>query len=44
MPGAPLEPAPLAGQQTRDIARTLLGLSDAQIEVLLGDGVLEESR
>ena len=44
MPDAPLEPAPLAGQQTRDIARTLLGLSDAQIEVLIGDGVLEDSR
>jgi crotonobetainyl-CoA:carnitine CoA-transferase CaiB-like acyl-CoA transferase len=44
MPDAPLEPAPLAGQQTRDIARTLLGLSDAQIEAFIGDGVLEESR
>src|SRR5262249_1857524 len=44
LPDPPLEPAPLAGQHTRDIARTLLGLTDAQIEELTTDGVLEGRR
>ena len=43
MPDSRLEPAPLAGQQTRDIARRLLGLSDEEIGALTEDGVLEEA-
>jgi crotonobetainyl-CoA:carnitine CoA-transferase CaiB-like acyl-CoA transferase len=43
MPDPALRPAPLAGQQTREIAARLLGLSSAQIQSLLDDGVLEES-
>jgi crotonobetainyl-CoA:carnitine CoA-transferase CaiB-like acyl-CoA transferase len=43
MPDPPLNPAPLAGQQTREIAARLLHLSPEQIQSLLDDGVLEES-
>jgi crotonobetainyl-CoA:carnitine CoA-transferase CaiB-like acyl-CoA transferase len=42
MPDPPLAPAPLAGQQTRELASRLLGLSAADIQSLLDDGVLEE--
>jgi crotonobetainyl-CoA:carnitine CoA-transferase CaiB-like acyl-CoA transferase len=42
MPDPPRHPAPLAGQQTREIAARLLGLSAADIQSLLDDGVLEE--
>ena len=42
MPDPPLLPAPLAGQQTRELASRLLGLSAADIQSLLDDGVLEE--
>ncbi|MHA3023143.1 CoA transferase [Mycobacterium sp. BMJ-28] len=37
----PLRQAPLLGQQTREIARELLGLPDAEIDELLARGVLE---
>jgi crotonobetainyl-CoA:carnitine CoA-transferase CaiB-like acyl-CoA transferase len=43
MPDPPLRPAPLAGQHTRELAARLLGLSEASIQSLLDDGVLEES-
>ncbi|WP_438822717.1 CaiB/BaiF CoA transferase family protein [Nocardia barduliensis] len=36
-----LRPAPLAGEQTREIARELLGLSEARIEELVEAGVLQ---
>jgi benzylsuccinate CoA-transferase BbsF subunit len=36
-----LRPAPLLGEHTREIARELIGLDDAQIDRLIGDGVLE---
>ena len=42
MPDPRLDPAPLAGQQTREIAARLLGLSAADVQSLLDDGVLEE--
>lgn len=37
----PLRQAPLLGEQTREIARELLGLPDAEIEELIARGVLE---
>lgn len=37
----PLRQAPLLGEQTREIARELLGLPDPQIDDLLARGVLE---
>jgi crotonobetainyl-CoA:carnitine CoA-transferase CaiB-like acyl-CoA transferase len=43
MPDAPRLPAPLAGQQTREVAARLLGLSAADIQSLLADGILEET-
>ena len=39
-----LEPAPLMGEHTREIARTLLDLSAAQIEKMIASGVLEDGR
>jgi crotonobetainyl-CoA:carnitine CoA-transferase CaiB-like acyl-CoA transferase len=42
MPDPPLNPAPLAGQQTREIAARLLGLDAAEIQSLLDLRVLEE--
>ena len=35
-------PAPELGGHTREIASTLLGMSDAQIEALISDGALED--
>jgi crotonobetainyl-CoA:carnitine CoA-transferase CaiB-like acyl-CoA transferase len=37
----PLRQAPLLGEQTREIARDLLGLTDTEIEDLIARGVLE---
>jgi crotonobetainyl-CoA:carnitine CoA-transferase CaiB-like acyl-CoA transferase len=37
----PLAPAPVPGEHTRDIARTLLGLNDAEISQLAASGVLQ---
>ncbi|HEY6478549.1 MAG TPA: CoA transferase, partial [Streptosporangiaceae bacterium] len=42
MPDPPLEPAPLAGQQTRELAARLLGLTDPEIQSLVDEGILEE--
>ncbi|MCW2541825.1 MAG: hypothetical protein JWN95_3550 [Frankiales bacterium] len=41
LPDPELRPAPLAGEQTREIAGRLLGLTPDEIESLLADGVLE---
>jgi crotonobetainyl-CoA:carnitine CoA-transferase CaiB-like acyl-CoA transferase len=40
----PQRPAPVPGEHTREIGRTLLGLSPADIDHLVSDGVLEESK
>jgi crotonobetainyl-CoA:carnitine CoA-transferase CaiB-like acyl-CoA transferase len=37
-----IAPAPELGAHTREIARTLLGMSDAQIEALVAEGALED--
>ena len=37
----PAEPAPRQGEHTREIARELLGLTNAEIERLVASGVLE---
>jgi len=42
IPTAPLRPAPLPGQDTRDICRRLLGMSSADTERLMTDRVLFE--
>lgn len=36
-----LRPAPLLGEHTREVARELLGMNEAEIDRLVGDGVLE---
>jgi crotonobetainyl-CoA:carnitine CoA-transferase CaiB-like acyl-CoA transferase len=42
LPPPRVEPAPLIGEHTREIARNELGLAEAEIDALLADGVLEE--
>jgi crotonobetainyl-CoA:carnitine CoA-transferase CaiB-like acyl-CoA transferase len=42
MADADVRPPPLLGQHTREIARRLLGLSDAEIEKLVAAGALED--
>jgi crotonobetainyl-CoA:carnitine CoA-transferase CaiB-like acyl-CoA transferase len=42
MPDADVRPAPKLGQHTREIARRLLGYSDAEIERLVAAGALED--
>jgi crotonobetainyl-CoA:carnitine CoA-transferase CaiB-like acyl-CoA transferase len=42
LPDPPLRPAPLAGEQTRELAGRLLGLTAAAIQSLVDDGILEE--
>ncbi|WP_067680080.1 CaiB/BaiF CoA transferase family protein [Nocardia miyunensis] len=37
----PTRPAPLPGQQTREICTELLGMSEAEIDALVRDGVLQ---
>jgi crotonobetainyl-CoA:carnitine CoA-transferase CaiB-like acyl-CoA transferase len=37
-----LTPAPGLGQHTREICRTMLGMDDAEVSQLVGEGVLEE--
>jgi crotonobetainyl-CoA:carnitine CoA-transferase CaiB-like acyl-CoA transferase len=44
MSGPRITQAPLLGEHTKEIARTLLGLTDAEIEKLVADGVLELPR
>lgn len=41
LPDWPLRPAPLAGEQTREIAEETLALSTAEIDSLVRDGVLQ---
>ncbi|WP_040784662.1 CaiB/BaiF CoA transferase family protein [Rhodococcus ruber] len=41
LPDWPLRPAPLAGEQTREIAEDTLALSTAEIDSLVRDGVLQ---
>jgi len=41
IPDPPLRPAPMPGEHTRDIARTLLGLTSAEIDRLVRAGVLQ---
>lgn len=41
VPDSPLRPAPLAGEHTREIARTRWGLADEEIERLVREGVLQ---
>jgi crotonobetainyl-CoA:carnitine CoA-transferase CaiB-like acyl-CoA transferase len=41
IPAPALAPAPLQGQHTREIARQLLGLDEAEIGKLLADGILQ---
>jgi crotonobetainyl-CoA:carnitine CoA-transferase CaiB-like acyl-CoA transferase len=43
LPEPRLAPAPLLAEQTRPICRELLGLSDAEIDALIAEGVLEEA-
>jgi crotonobetainyl-CoA:carnitine CoA-transferase CaiB-like acyl-CoA transferase len=43
IPDPPMRPAPLLGEQTREVATHLLGLDSDVVEVLLERGVLEES-
>ncbi|CAN5220179.1 CoA transferase [soil metagenome] len=40
VPPAPLRPAPMPGEHTREICRKLLGLADDDIDRLIADGVL----
>jgi crotonobetainyl-CoA:carnitine CoA-transferase CaiB-like acyl-CoA transferase len=40
IPPAPQRPAPLPGQDTRDVCRDVLGLGDAEIGRLIADGAL----
>ena len=40
---SPPRPAPLHGEQTREVVREVLGLADPQIQQLIDSGVLEES-
>jgi crotonobetainyl-CoA:carnitine CoA-transferase CaiB-like acyl-CoA transferase len=37
-----VDPAPMLGEHTRDVARTLLGLSDDEIQALIDEGVIED--
>jgi crotonobetainyl-CoA:carnitine CoA-transferase CaiB-like acyl-CoA transferase len=37
-----IDPAPMLGEHTRDIASRVLGLSEAEIERLMGEGVIED--
>ncbi|MCD2111599.1 CoA transferase [Rhodococcus rhodochrous] len=41
IPDWPLRPAPLPGQQTREICETVLGLDGAEIDALVSGGVLQ---
>jgi crotonobetainyl-CoA:carnitine CoA-transferase CaiB-like acyl-CoA transferase len=44
IPGPPMRPAPLQGEHTRQIARELLTLDDAEIEKLCQDGILQDAQ
>ncbi len=40
LPDAELRPAPMPGEQTREVCRDQLGLGDDEIDRLIADGVL----
>jgi crotonobetainyl-CoA:carnitine CoA-transferase CaiB-like acyl-CoA transferase len=42
LPEVIVEPAPMLGEHTREVASRLLDLSDAEIQALVDDGVLED--
>lgn len=42
LPDLPPRPAPFHGEHTRELCRRILAMSDAEVDVLLKDGVLEE--
>jgi crotonobetainyl-CoA:carnitine CoA-transferase CaiB-like acyl-CoA transferase len=42
LPDVIVEPAPLIGEHTRQIARDILELSDSEVEALLAEGILED--
>ena len=42
LPEVIVDPAPMLGEHTREVARELLGLSDAEIAGLMDEGVLED--
>jgi crotonobetainyl-CoA:carnitine CoA-transferase CaiB-like acyl-CoA transferase len=42
LPDPIVEPAPMLGQHTREVASRLLELSDSEIEALIAEGVLED--
>jgi crotonobetainyl-CoA:carnitine CoA-transferase CaiB-like acyl-CoA transferase len=42
LPEVIVEPAPLLGEHTREIAAEILGLSAAEIDALIADGVIED--
>ena len=44
MSDADIRQAPRLGEHTREIARDLLGLSDAEIDRLVAAGALEETK
>ncbi|MFE9975268.1 CaiB/BaiF CoA transferase family protein [Streptomyces hirsutus] len=41
VPVAPLLPAPVLGEHTREIAASLLGLADQEVEALVAEGILQ---
>ncbi|KAF0965646.1 CaiB/BaiF CoA transferase family protein [Rhodococcus sp. T7] len=43
LPRWPMRQAPLAGQDTREVCATVLGLTEDRINALLSDGVLQEA-
>jgi crotonobetainyl-CoA:carnitine CoA-transferase CaiB-like acyl-CoA transferase len=43
IPAAPQRPAPLPGQDTREVCRNLLGMSAEEIDRLIADHVLFEA-
>ena len=44
IPAPIVAPAPALGEHTREICRTLLAMSDAEVSKLVADGVLEEAK
>jgi crotonobetainyl-CoA:carnitine CoA-transferase CaiB-like acyl-CoA transferase len=42
LPEVIIEPAPMLGEHTREIAKRVLGLSDGEIDALMEEGVLED--
>jgi crotonobetainyl-CoA:carnitine CoA-transferase CaiB-like acyl-CoA transferase len=42
LPDPIIEPAPLLGEHTRELASRVLGLSDGEIEALIEEGVIED--